>query len=154
MRGVPSDEKRLTKLENYKGKPPGPQSRFVRRRFTDLRTKEGKELAAIIAAIESDLGNVRPGQRILLENLRAKIAIVRAIGKWIDRKEGGVIRENGELLPILARNFLSYSNEVRRSILALYALAERKPPALDLESYIAEQQAAKKSSDDGNGEAE
>jgi hypothetical protein len=126
----------LPKLSNYKKIPPGHRSRYVRRRFTDLRSREGKELAAVVRQIEDDLGPLSAGQKVLVESLRFKLATLRAIASWVERQES-VIREDGLLLPILSRNAISFSNSLRLDVFALYGLKEDKRGKVpDLEAYL------------------
>lgn len=125
----------------------GKRSRIVRRKFTDLRTREGKDLAATMQELADDLGDISPGQRIIMKNLAAKLAVTRAIAAWIDRQPTVVVK--GALLPILAQNFVGYTAAIERSVLALYTLAGKRPHrTVDLDSYIAGKKAAKR---DGNG---
>ena len=126
----------LPKLSEYKKKPPGSRSRYVKRRFTDLRSRQGKQLAAIVRELEDDLGPLTAGQKVILENTRAKLAIVRSIASWVERQES-VVREDGQLLPILAANFIAYTNAIRLGIVALYDLsAKKKGRGPDIEAYL------------------
>jgi len=126
----------LPKLSNYKKIPPGPRSRFVKRRFTDLRSREGKELAAIIGELEQDLGPPNPGQRVLLETLRAQLAVARAVASWAEQQPA-IVQQDGRLLPALGENFLAYTNSIRLGIVALYDLsAKKKVRGPDLDAYL------------------
>lgn len=129
--GVP-----VSKLAIYKKKPPGPKSKYVRKTFTDLRTNEGRELAGILRELESDLGTLTAGQKIILQSVAAQLSITRAIYNWINNQES-VIQADGKLLPVLAENFLTYTGALQRSILTLHALAGKKlPRTVDLERYV------------------
>lgn len=128
----------------------GEKSRVVRRRFTDLRTSQGRELARILGELEDDLGSLSGGQRILMGNLAAKLAIVRSISAWIDRQTS--IVADGKLLPIVETGFMGYMNAVERTVVLLYDLAGKRPPrTVDLQSYI-EGKRRKKNPDNGSGE--
>lgn len=130
----------------------GAKSRTVRRKFTDLRTREAKDLARTIRELEDDLGPLSPGQRVILRNLAAKLAVTRAIAAWVDRQESVVV--DGKLLPILAENFITYTGAIQRGVRELYDLAGKRPHrTVDLDSYIAGKKAAKQTEkQDGNGE--
>jgi len=126
----------LPKLSNYKKIPPGPRSRYVKRRFTDLRSREAKELARIIRELEHDLGPPNAGQRVILENVKVKLAIVRSIASWVEH-QASVVQQDGQLLPILATNFIAYTNAIRLGIVALYDLsAKKKGRGPDLDAYL------------------
>lgn len=134
-------------ITKYKKKPPGPKSEYVRRRFTDMRTREGKALLDTINGLRDDLGTVSRGQEIILANLSAQLSVVRAISRWIDRQES-VIGRDGRLLHILQANFITYCNAIQRSVRELYDLAGKKPQrTVDLESYLAGKKSA-----EGSGE--
>jgi hypothetical protein len=132
----------------------GKRSRIVRRKFTDLRTREGKDLAATMQELADDLGPISPGQKIILKNLAAKLAVTRAIAAWIDRQPSVVVK--GELLPILATSFVAYTGAIQRGVLALYDLAGKRPHrTVDLQSYIEGKRAGKKEAPPpGNGSGE
>jgi hypothetical protein len=128
----------------------GARSRRVMRKWTDLRCRQGKELARILAEIEDDLGPLSPGQRVILRNVGAKLAIVRQIASWAERQPSVVV--DGRLLPILGENFVTYTGAIERGIRALYELASRKPTrkTLDLSEYL-KIKAEEKRARGGNG---
>lgn len=128
--GVP-----VAKLAKYKKKPPGPKSKYVRKTFTDLRTNEGRELASILRELETDLGTLTAGQKIIMQSVAAQLSVTRAIYNWINNQESVI--PDGKLLPVLAENYLTYTGALHRSILTLHALSGRKAPrTVDLERYI------------------
>ena len=135
----------------------GARSRRVMRKWTDLRCRQGRELAAILAEIEDDLGPLSPGQKVILRNVGAKLAIVKQIASWAERQPSVVA--DGKLLPILAENFVTYTGAIERGIRALYELASRKPTrkTLDLSEYLRmkdqekKRDAMKQTNGDGNG---
>lgn len=126
----------------WRDNPSGPQlkhgarSRRVMRKWTDLRCREGKELAAILAEIEDDLGPLSAGQKVILRNIGAKLAIVKQIASWAERQPSVVVE--GRLLPILGENFVTYTGAIERGIRAVYDLANKKPSrkTLDLSEYL------------------
>jgi hypothetical protein len=113
------------------------------RKWTDKRCRQGRELARILADIEDDLGPLSPGQRVILRNVGAKLAIVRQIASWAERQPSVV--SNGRLLPILAENFITYTGAIERGIRALYEIASKKPMkrTLDLSEYLRVKEAEK-----------
>ena len=130
----------------------GAKSRRVMRKWTDLRCREGKELARILAEIEDDLGPLSPGQRVILRNVGAKLAVVKQIASWAERQPSVVV--DGRLLPILGENFVTYTGAIERGIRALYELASKKPSrkTLDLSEYLRMKDKEKRSGDgDGSG---
>lgn len=108
-------------------------------------------MARIVADIEDDLGPLSPGQKVILSNVAAKLAIVKQIASWAERQPSVVV--DGKLLPILGENFVTYTGAIERGIRALYELASRKPMkrTLDLSEYLKMKAEEKKSADDGNG---
>lgn len=128
------------------------RSRLVQRKLFDLRTSEGRELAATMRELADDLGPLSPGQKIIMRNVAAKLAITRAIIAWADLQPAVVAK--GELLPILAQNFVTYTGAIQRGIRELYDLAGKRPHrTVDLDSYIAGKKAAKQAEkQDGGGE--
>jgi hypothetical protein len=89
--------------------------------------------------IISDLGgqeHLNGGQRLLLETLRAKLIVVLQISDYID-KQSEIIKE-GELIPVLSRNYLAYFNSIRLTLAELYKHWDGSRPAKTLEQYLAE----------------
>ena len=128
----------------------GAKSRRVMRKWTDLRCREGRELARILAEIEDDLGPLSPGQKGILQNVGARLAIVKQIASGAERQPSVVV--DGKLLPILGENFVTYTGAIERGIRALYELASRKPTrkTLDLSEYL-KIKAEEKRARGGNG---
>lgn len=128
-------------MQQKVAKTPFPGSKKARRKFTDGRHREAKELSSIIRALEDDLGQISPGQKILLESLRFKIAVLRGIAKWVEQQPSVV--KDGHVLSVLQRYFLGYDNSVRLGVVALYGLSSKRPnKTVDLESYIAGKKSA------------
>lgn len=114
-------------------------SRQVRQRYSDARTTEGRELAALMRAMVEDLGG-KPSaaQSVLLGSIRAKLVVVLQIWKYVDRQEG-VLTKDGGLLPVLRNGFGHYSEALRRDLLALTELGARRPSKVpDLAVYLKE----------------
>lgn len=106
----------------------GAESKTIRQRYSDLRTKEGRQLKEIIDGLVSDLGGpneLQTGHNILLSNIRAKLICVMQISKFSDRAKS-LINPAGEIIPVLGRNFLSYTESLRRDIECLFGIKRGK----------------------------
>lgn len=89
-------------------------------------------MALILKGLVDDLGGndmVSSAQRLILDNIRAKIIVILQISKFVDR-QSSIINEAGELLPCLGRNYTGYSEALRRDLECLMAMANRKPSRL------------------------
>jgi hypothetical protein len=112
-----------------------------RQHYFDGRTSEGRRLRAVMKGITTELGGeaaLTAAQRLILDQLREKIASVHALSAHIG-KQAALIGEDGELIPALRRSYLAYSNSVRRDVEVLFQLREKptkgkKVP--DLASYL------------------
>ena len=106
----------------------GAHSSVIKRRYTDLRFRTGRELRGIMDALIEDLGGndrVTAGQRLLLDNIKSKVITLLCIGKFIDSQESP-INEKGELLSCLSSNYLAFSNSLRLDLIALYGMTPKK----------------------------
>lgn len=106
----------------------GAHSRTIRQRYSDKRTREGKALAEIISGLINDLGGpdeLTTGHNILLSNIKAKLIVVMQIGKFSDRAES-LINPSGEIIPALGRNFVTYTESLRRDIECLFGIKRGK----------------------------
>ena len=113
----------------------GAFSRHIRKRYSDKRTREGKQLQAIIQNIIDDIGpDLSAGQYILLDRVREKLIVLMQIGKFVDRQPS-VVNEKGELLPCLGRNYTTYAESLRRDLEALYSTA-KKPKSITYEKAM------------------
>jgi len=124
----------------------GATSVHVRKRYSDLRTREGKQLRGIIRDLEADLGELSAGQRLLLDSVRSRLIVLLQISKFAD-KQVSLVSPEGELLPCLAKPFNSYAEGMRRDLETLYNATRRPSRVLDLESYL-----RSKKVDGGNAE--
>jgi hypothetical protein len=105
----------------------GAYSKHFRKRYSDKRTREGKQLAAALQNLVTDIGpNLSAGQCLLLDRIREKLIVLMQIGKYADQQLS-LINEKGELLPCLGRNYTSFSEALRRDVEAIYNLATKKP---------------------------
>ena len=99
----------------------GAYSRHVRKRFTDGRTREGRQLRAVIDALIDDLGghdNLNAGQRLLLDTIQSKLIVILQVSRYVDRQKE--IIKGGELIPVLGKNYLAYLNSLRLTLADLY----------------------------------
>ena len=87
----------------------GAWSKHIRKRYSDLRTREGKRLAMVIETLRQDIGpDLSPGQSLILDRIREKLIVLAQIGKYADQQIS-LINEKGELLPCLGRNYTGFS---------------------------------------------
>ncbi|HNR12157.1 MAG TPA: hypothetical protein PKM59_02460 [Thermodesulfobacteriota bacterium] len=108
----------------------------ARRRFSDLRTREGRQLAAILEELAADFGGyacLSAGQRLLLDQIRSKLIVLITLFQWIDEQVNAV--KDGKLLPSLNQDALAFQNSLRRDIEALYKV---KRPNLKKQQSLAE----------------
>ena len=119
-------------LQNLKH---GRYSTTVRQRYSDLRTSEGRRLKAVIDALVHDLGGpegINAAQNVLMGGLRSKFIVVFQIGNYLD-KQTRIIDPHGELLACLSKDFLRYTESIRRDLETLYSIsgkARRQVPKL------------------------
>jgi hypothetical protein len=114
----------------------GAKSTTIRKRYSDLRTVEGQRLKAVIDAIIGDLGGsegINAGQQVLLGGLQSKLIVIFQISDYLD-KQPSIVDAAGELLPCMGRNFLSYTESIRRDLEAIYGFkrsSKTKVPTLE-----------------------
>lgn len=129
-------DKKRAQMEREKRSALGLQRR---RRYSDARTAEGKALRMLMDKIVADLGGMtelNAGQVLILGRVREKLIVLMQIGKYVDEQES-VIRGDGDLLPCLGKAYISYSETVRRDVVALYDMARKKGDKIpDLEAYL------------------
>jgi len=134
-------EANLMKWKEEQGHPEpnrkhGAFSGSVRQRYIDLRTSEGQRLKTVIDALVEDLGgpeSVNAAQNVLIGGLRSKFIVIFQIGEYLDR-QSCIVNDQGELLACLGRNFLSYTESIRRDLETLYAISgksKRNVPRLE-----------------------
>jgi len=77
-------------------------------------------LSELRADMIRDLGpreeDLSAAQRMLLDRAISKLCVIRCIEEWV--KEEGVFKDN-ELSPVLARNYISYCESLRRDLITL-----------------------------------
>ncbi|MCG2778986.1 MAG: hypothetical protein L6406_25200 [Desulfobacterales bacterium] len=115
----------------------GAYSSTVRKRYTDMRTTEGKQLQAIIDGLIDDLGGkaiLTAAQNLLLQSIRSKLIVVLQISKFADCQIS-LVNSDGELLPCLKSGYTTYSESVRRDLEALFSV-KRKAGSLSYETAM------------------
>lgn len=135
----------MTDTKNKRNLKHGAYAVQVRQRYSDARTTEGKQLAAVMDGLVSDLGgagSLSAAQRLLLDNIRAKLIVLFQIGKFVDAQDR-VVDTKGELLPCLSKSYLAFCESVRRDLEAIAGLGQKagKP---DLTKYISQAYGDKK----------
>lgn len=106
----------------------GAYSSQVRRRYTDLRTTEGRQLKNAIDGIVEDLGgmeNLSNAQRLILDGIKGKLIVLFQIGKYVD-KTPSLVDENGALLTCLSKSYVQYTESIRRDVEALYGIHRKQ----------------------------
>ncbi len=99
----------------------GAHCQHFRKRYTDARTREGKQLKAAMDALVDDLGgqtNLNAGQRLLLDTIQNKLIVILQIGKYVDQQ--AEIIKDGQLIPVLGASYLAYLNSLRLSLDQVY----------------------------------
>jgi hypothetical protein len=102
----------------------GVTSATKRKRFKDLRSQEGQWLRAVTTQLIDDLGgaeSLNAAEQIILSTVETKLITIHLIGEYIDKQMEVVDSETKQLLPVLQRSFLSYSESVRRDLEYLYS---------------------------------
>lgn len=109
---------------------------YLTKRKVDGRSKIGKFLKEVKRRIREDLGNnLVEGQEILLDRLTEKLVFLSLIGDYALKQEE--IIKDGELLICLNKNYLAFSESLRRDLVALYELGKKKLPGnYDLASQM------------------
>jgi len=111
----------------------GAWNRHIRKRYSDERTREGKRLKAVMQEIVADIGGkdkITVDQSLKLSNIRTKLIVLLQIGKFIDEQPDLIVE--GDVLPVLKRTYLQYSESLDRDLDSLYATIKRdKTPSLD-----------------------
>jgi hypothetical protein len=99
----------------------GAYTGHIRRRYSDKRYREGKQLQIVMDALIDDLGgqdSLTACQRLLLDTIQSKLIVVLQIGKYVD--EQPELIKDGQLIPVLGKNYLAYLNSLRLALDQLY----------------------------------
>ncbi len=101
----------------------GIHSTTKRKRFKDLRTQEAAWLKAVTTQLVDDLGgaeSLNAAEQIILSTAETKLITIFLLGEYVDQQMAVVDSETKELLPVLQRSFLAYSESLRRDLEYLY----------------------------------
>jgi hypothetical protein len=115
----------------------GVNASTVRQRFDDLRTSHGQQLAVAMKSLTDHFGaeNITAPMQIIIDaNIRPKIITMVLISEWINRQEE-LVSPEGKLPNVLAKNYIAFSNALRRDLESLCAMAKDagnkvKPPSI------------------------
>ena len=104
----------------------GAYSLTTRKRYTDLRTVEGRHLQNVINNIKDDLGNdLDQRQLILLDRIKEKLIVLMQIGDYINRQPS-VIKDDA-LISCLGSGYVAFDNSLTRTLTLLYEAGNKKP---------------------------
>jgi len=124
----------------------GAFSVHVRKRYSDKRTREGKQLERVMQGLTNDCGgasDLTASAMLILDSIRSKLIVLFQIGKYVD-EQVSIVNDAGELIPCLGRNYTAYSEGLRRDLQALAGLAKVKPSKVpSLKQIISEHEAKK-----------
>jgi hypothetical protein len=113
----------------------------TRKRYGDCRTQEGQRLRAVREALVESVGGpegMTPAQGLILAGMEAKLIVTWEISDYVGRQESIIDPKTSELLACLNRNFIAYSESLRRDLITFYGLnrhqirRERLPKLEDL----------------------
>jgi len=105
----------------------GIYSKTIHKRYSDLRTRDGKELQAIMKAIEKDIGKPFDARQSLLMSLiRSKVIIIMQIGKYLESQESIVDYDKGSVAHVVDKTFFHASKSLRSALNELYATGNGK----------------------------
>lgn len=105
----------------------GAFSKVVRRRYSDRRTTEGKQLARIMQEITEDLGGeaaLTASQRLILSAMKSKLQVILQISRYADRQLD-LIDKDGQLIPVLRSTLTHYQSELRRDVELLNGMSRK-----------------------------
>jgi hypothetical protein len=104
----------------------------------DLRSAVGQAMKRRRADLENSLGGrdqLSAQETALLDRVVVKVLVLESVEAWA-LKQPRLVRRGGNLPPVLSRNYLSWSAELRRDLLAL-GLSRRAKVVPNLASYLA-----------------
>ena len=96
-------------------------SKISRRRFSDLRTREGKQLQAILDEIREDLGSrLDARQTLILALIRSKLIVAMQISAYLESAAQLIDYKEGKAPPVIAQTFPSYTKGLTQLLNELY----------------------------------
>lgn len=103
----------------------------------DMRSEAGQAVKRLQTRLETDLGgaeNLSTQERLIVDRIVKKVLIVEALETYaLSRKS--IFKRNGELIGCLGRHYLSYSEALRRDLLAV-GLGRRAKDVPNLSDYL------------------
>lgn len=109
----------------------------------DMRSEAGQAIKRLRLQLEADLGgqeSLSCQERILVDRIAKKVLIVEALETYaLSRKS--IFKRNGELIGCLGRHYLSYTEALRRDLLAV-GLGRRAKDVPSLSDYLSDRAAA------------
>lgn len=109
----------------------------------DMRSEAGQAIKRLRTQLETDLGgadNLSTQELLIVDRIVKKALIIEALENYaLTRKS--IFKRNGELIGALGRHYLSYSEALRRDLLAL-GLQRRAKDVPNLSDYLSARAAA------------
>lgn len=103
----------------------------------DMRSEAGQAIKRLQTRLETDLGgtdNLSTQERLIVDRIVKKVLIVEALETYaLSRKS--IFKRNGELIGCLGRHYLSYTEALRRDLLAV-GLQRRAKDVPNLQAYL------------------
>lgn len=103
----------------------------------DMRSEAGQAIKRLRMQLETDLGGVdtlSTQERLLVDRIVKKALIIEALETYaLGRKS--IFKRNGELIGALGRHYLSYTEALRRDLLAV-GLQRRAKNVPNLQDYL------------------
>jgi hypothetical protein len=107
----------------------GARSSGIRKRFSDKRTAEGKELEQVMGAIVDDFGGLDQlsgHQMGLLMIIQEKLMVVLPVKKWLESQLGELVSKENTLPPVLQNSYLQWLNGLEQTLNKLYSTMDKK----------------------------
>lgn len=109
----------------------------------DMRSEAGQAIKRLQTRLETDLGgtdNLSTQERLIVDRIIRKALIIEALETYaLSRKS--IFKRNGELIGCLGRHYLSYTEALRRDLLAV-GLQRRTKDVPNLSDYLSARAAA------------
>ena len=135
------------KVPNKGGHPPkhaGRQlARFIANQQLDARTGVARLLKEARQGLIEDAGgaaNLTNRELFLVDRTAALLVIVGSIENYVFKKKS-LVGEDGELIPVLRKGYLSYQNTLRLNLESLGLKPQKPDSEPDLHSYLKQKQA-------------
>lgn len=115
----------------------GAGSKTIRKRYSDLRTAEGRSLKTIMDSLIDQLGGpetLSAAQQLHLMLLRPDLIVILQISKYVDEQKT-IIKADGELMPVL-KSYTVHKASIARSLEALFKSAGKKGKVPTIEDLM------------------